>query len=238
LTRGEFETSADYEARIAAASEGLAASGPVVLEWPISGGFSYDADAGLVSYSISSLSLECRISSSSLPRHVTGVTFGVRGRYSEKAHCLSQSMEPVPTGAPYRARNAFGAQVLVTPMASRSVTLFFGFGEYGQEIWEGQPEYSILRPSNLFSVSASPDHARSLRDNAVALLVFTPTRPFHFYESFQITPTFSRPVSGRSVTDNLIGDLRCVALADRELRRVYQMRYVAQRTTYSSQTTD
>jgi len=222
IKKDEFETTAQYQARLAKAGTSLAGS-TFVVEFPLEGGFQFDADRGVVTYSKYALDGQCLIDDFQLPSEVKAKRFGSGGGYGNSAYCFSKTVKRTP-GKPYTASNSFGAQVEVQPVHSSGIGIFLGIGSLLQDIFTGKQSYEVQTP--LFSVNLSGDAARSLKENAAVLMVVVPQPPFFYQGSYYIEPKIDSPTEVFNTTDYVVADVQCVALADTKLGKVYQMRYL------------
>jgi hypothetical protein len=222
VKKDEFETTAQYQARLAASGSALAGT-TFVIEWPLESGFTFDADVGRASYSKYSLDGMCLTNDFDMPVDVKSLRFGAPGGYGQSSYCFAKTIERA-AGKPYTAHNGFGAEVQVEPIHTKAIGIFLGQGKMLQDIFTGRESYSSQEP--LFSANVTGEDARSLKENGVALMVVTPKPPYFFQGSYYVEPKIDRPTELFNKTDYVIADVRCMALADRKLKKVYQTRFL------------
>jgi hypothetical protein len=157
LAKDEFETTAAYNARVAAAQQGLPV-GPILVSVPQTSLTKFDADAGLVTVSPYAISGTCLVEEYGLSAEMKAVRFGNPSRYGDgSAYCISRQVKSEDSGT-YEATNGFGAKTTVEKSNIKMEGIFFGVGDLGQELVAGRKKYSS---EPLFAFSASADEARS-----------------------------------------------------------------------------
>ena len=229
-SKDEFETSEDYKKQVAEQAAPLTAAGDIVVQWPLRlDGISYDADRGTLVVKRTALPVACGLTSMFVPKDVQAITFGGRPRFATmtKSFCFSQEGTLSIAGKGYDAQNAFGAKVRVTPISSDAFGIFIGFADTLVHPWRGD-RYD--HKASLFEVSVDVPTAKSLKENALALLVLRPVPPFHFTNTHAFRPTYSNPISGRSTTHYVTAAVQCVALADAAQKKVHQTVSLAHET--------
>lgn len=228
VKKDEFETTAAYQRRAAAAASGLPQQ-PVTVAMSLDRQTKYDADSQTVSVSRYAFSTTCLIYEHQLSAEAKAATFGKRprevapGLVAGSAYCRKDTVER-KEGTAYEASNSYGATVTVEPFVTRDEGLYFGYGETGQEMLRRSEGAPFDEPA--FSFTATPDEARSLKDNGVALYLARLRAPYFLSASYYIEPTISSPTSVRTNNELLVVEPLCVAIADKRTGKVYQSRAV------------
>lgn len=220
--KGEFETTAAYSARTAVAGEGI---GEFATEWPLESYlFSYDADTEMVSYSAHAIETTCV--EQNLDDAMKATTYVSRNKSPLVPYCLTRIRAATKQGS-YPASNAYGARRTVTVMSSQWEGIFLGMGIPGINFWTNEPD-SIWSSQSLptFQAKVASTSARSLKANAVAILVVDPKIPFLGHGSYYTSPTLTTPLSHSVETKFVVGDIVCAALADRATKAIFQVRRV------------
>lgn len=218
VEKDEFESTSQYEARMAAASEGLFPE-VTAIELSFPSLTEYDADKQMVTVSRFSLSSTCLLLETALPAAAKAFTFKKPpGGYAlGSPYCLVHEVERTE-GASYEASNSYGATVNVTPITIKQEGLYFGYGYVGQELIPYSPT------NDIFSFEAAPEEARSLKDNAVLVFGISPKAPFYVPGSYYIGAKIRSPQSLTFKLDLLATELICVGIGDRKTGRIFAVK--------------
>lgn len=217
LTKDEFETTAAYNERVAAARRQVP-SGPILVSIPQNALTKFDADAGQVTVSPYAISTTCLVSVYGLAAELKAVSFGAPSEYGEGSpYCLTKIIKSEDAGS-YEATNGFGAKATVDKTNVKMEGLFFGMGDFGQPLLQGRDRFSS---EPLFAFSASSDEARSLKDNAEIVLLVQPLPPFSGTGSYLSTPTFKSPRETFFQVDFLVATPICVGIRDGSSGKIF-----------------
>lgn len=202
--RGEFETTAAYQARMAKAISAIAPSGSLTFPWMANrAAFSFDADAGTVTYANSTLDTLCEVNPSS-------TAYGL-----SRPFCIEETARSTRDRAQVMA-NAFGAKAVVSPTHEMRVGIALnpdGHVDGGPLGYEA---------AHLFQFQASVTEAQSLKKNGVVIVMMTPKAPLFVEGSHYSGATIDNPDETYGEDYLLIGDIVCLSLADDATGRVYQ----------------
>jgi hypothetical protein len=200
--KGEFETSADYAARMEKGVSAVAPNGSITFPWVVDlTSFKFDADSGAVSYGRYALGIDCEVNLKD-------------PSYSLRPFCFQQEVRET-TAKPKTMTNGYGAQVEVTTVHDDYVGVILG---------KDHPSSGPLGYSSqdLFSFHASVAEAQSLKKNAVMVLRFTPKPPLYLEGGHYYGATVSDPIERFGENYMIVGDLECASLADVATGKVFQ----------------
>lgn len=228
LVKDEFETTAAFRARAAAASAGLPTD-PVAIVLPAKTTIEFDADTSTVKVSSYALDPLCWVYEHTMSDEAKALAFGPQPRsiggltLSGKPYCLTASVSRA-SGAPFAASNAYGAKVQVTPVTERRVGFFFGFGDIGLQLVDAKLDRTTYKRAPAFEFQATVDEARSLKDNAAIAVLLKVSPPYYVKGSYLISAKIDSPTEVMIQSDMLAGSPSCFALVDGKTGKVFSSR--------------
>lgn len=207
--KDEFETTAQYEARIATALE--TAGGPFVVGRGLEDAkyLEYDADRGVLvvkSYALHNTTFNPK----SLWQY--GGPLHDKVPYSTISSAVAVSFDDTEkTVGSYRGTNAFGVSTTVSKI-DRHV-----WGVFDRDL--PPAEFRLFKNGNkdnvLGEIVATPDEARALKQTARVAFTMTPKSPF--YAADRASPsdaTVSDPYEVTTTTHAVFADVQCGLLTD------------------------
>ncbi|WP_174297885.1 hypothetical protein [Sphingomonas bacterium] len=199
IAKGEFETTAAFQARASIAAKVIAPEGDLTILWPAHG-FAYDADSEIVTYPRYDFNMGC----SANPKDASYAT----GR----PICIEQ--DQASTSHREIKSTAMGARAVVQVIHQNRVGLALGSNQsktlFGYEL------------TNIFRFSASPTNAKSLKENGVFVLRGMPRQPFFVTASHYSEPTLDSPVEVYGEDALLVFRLDCLSIADGKTGEVFE----------------
>jgi hypothetical protein len=196
--KSQYESTADYERRLAAAS--TSGARPILLNRkPAYGGqgLSYDADRRIL-----------KIYPSAFGAGVINFTtiFGMGSHGLDAfASAVAFSLEVIETGKDsYEATNGFGARVTVTRTTRRVHALWERHGKNGESPFVGT---SPFKPP--VELSMAPDIARDVIERGSIAFLAVPKPPFTATGTDGVGPDFQRPTERVDHVTALIADVQC-----------------------------
>lgn len=210
--KGEFETTADFEARQRAFLSGFP-EGPIVIETPLDLEYvEYNADSGV--FSVKSFAIQNQ-------RTDFNSLFGTSGEFSGSVpySMLGQIMAVLDkresrTGS-YPASNAFGANVRVEEISRIIDVIYEGIpprGRGGAHIGDTFPQ---TEGNIIFRISVPPTEARAARDGFRAAWIIEPKPPFYLEGPGRgFRATFDVPRDVDETLRVIVADMRCGVLLD------------------------
>lgn len=207
--KDEFETTAQFEARVAAAAK--TSTGPFIMDRPVlkqtfPDPLAYDADAGML-----------RIRASAFDWGTTNWSLllafaGHRGMASvfDSENVATVIARPDRVTGSYRAANAFGVGGTVSKVTRNTDSIFVRAGSNGNKNMFGPNDEAVVGEIPMAAIEA-----RSAKQRIRFALVIEPKWPFLVTGSTPlVAPTISDP---RRVTDEyriMIADVRCGLVLD------------------------
>lgn len=227
LKKDEYETTASYQARVAAAASGLP-SGDILVTWSAPNITSFDADSGRVTVDHYAAGPHCGAPDRSIGDEAKLIAFGKPGMkvgslLLGSVYCAGK-MVATRTGAGFTATNGFGATTTVKTKFDDYQGLYFGFGASIQPFFEGEARYETEAPA--FSFTATVDEAKSLKTNSALIYVGRIRSPFVVRAVDHFGATIQRPVEVVSSFDLLNLEVSCLALGDAKTGRVFASREI------------
>ena len=208
-TKGEYETSAAFEARVAAARGTIPET--VIIQGIFSAEYvTYDADAGVLkvqAYALQNLNTDY------------SDVFGYGSTYYEKVKYSSLGNRDVvvfqsetPTGS-YVASNAFGAKTTVTKMGRLQQAIFEGEqARYNEDLFVDQaPGVEAM----LGTVPMTIPEAQALKASGKVAFVVKPKWPFYAEGIHLWDATVSNPLEVNNPIQVIVGDIQCGLLLTR-----------------------
>ena len=206
--KDEFETTAQYEARKAAAASS-GPSGPVYIEVPHDndGFIKYNADLG--AFEINAGHFKGGYYLTELDNYSGPFDKGSNYRSNLVGVGLTNDIEVTET---YTATNGFGAEVEVFKRNVTRHELVEGLKEFSTveaSIWEGSSYETVG------VLTVPPAEARDVSPRLRTAVLFSPTAPF-YVEHVDVgpSPKRDRPYEDVITTKALVGDLQCAVVYD------------------------
>lgn len=208
LTKDEFETTAQFEARVAAAGSG--APSTMLISVPVNPEYvTYDADAGafaIKSYAVANIGADWFTAFYGSPHYSTIE----HASYDNLALVLSS--DDRATGA-YEGQNAYGATWEITRL-NRTINAIFESKppRYGVNLWGN----SSANSSPTWSLPVPVDQARAMKDKLRAAVLIAPKAPF-FFENSQPSAariTIQNPRDITQISRVIVADIQCMAITD------------------------
>lgn len=207
LVKDEFETSAQFEARRAAAG-GAPAS--MLISVPIDPEFvTYDADAGAFAikrYAVANLGADWFTAFYGSPYYNTIE----HSSYDNLAMVLSSTDRPNGT---YTGQNAYGASWQVTRV-NRTINAIFESKSprYGVNLFGNNSETS----APTWTLPVPVDQAREFKSKLRAAVLIAPKAPFYFENSQPSAArvTIQNPRDITQISRVIVADIQCVAFTD------------------------
>lgn len=202
-TKGEYETSAAFEARVAAARGSMPET--VIIPGMLSAKYlTYDADAGALKVQAYAL----RNANTSYD-----YVFGYGRPYYEKVKYSTIGNRDVvvfeketATGS-YLASNAFGARVRVTRITRLHQAIFEGpEGSYNERLFvDQQPGVDAW----LGSIAMTIPEAQALKASGKVAFVVKPKWPYYAEGKRSWEPTIDSPTDVTNPIQVIVGDIQC-----------------------------
>ena len=203
--RGEYETTAVFEARQYAA---LTEIDPVYwIEMPLNGEFvSYDADTERLIVPVYAAYAGFLITATSANR-LFGVGSDYARRYINLVGVRARS-ESIDTGS-YRGETGLGVQRNVRQVDQITRYLFERVDRTGSLLNQRRQ----AQPDDVwFGVSVPPADARQVREGGFWSVVYAPAAPFWASGEATTRPSVSVAVERREIDRALTGDIQCLLL--------------------------
>jgi hypothetical protein len=197
-TKGQFESTADYERRLAEAQ--AASREPLFVRGARPGeGLSYNADRQeLTIYSAAFGSGRVNF------RNVFGFD---RSRLDNFTSAVGFQLGIRETGSEtYEATNAFGARAEVQRTRREVDTIWERAGKLGESPLVEMPAHGPRR------IRMAPGDARDVIENGSTAFLLTPKPPFRRTGSSGLAPTFRNPQERLDTINVMISDIRCAFL--------------------------
>jgi hypothetical protein len=218
--RGEFETSAQFEERRAAAL--AKCQQRYLIEAPVDPEYvRYDADKQVLIVAIYALTNTSASSDelssvfgygSELSKAGTEIKYDILGS-GNVIWPLPREQRDVGT---YDGSNAFGATVPVTKQEQIARGVFDRQGKHRESVWTETPEpYVKDSPPVAFEIKADPQGAKALKQGGLrAAILVAPKAPFYATGVDHFAPTIRAPYDRTTEVRYLIADIECAALYD------------------------
>ena len=206
LVKDEFETTAQFEARRAAAGAGPTS---MVVSLPIDPAYvTYNADAG--AFEIKSFAV-ANIGNDWFTTFYGSPYFGTIATASYDNLAIVLSNEDTNHGS-YEAKNGYGATWQVTNVNRHVDTIFeskpprYGVSLFGNE--------SMAAP--VWSLPVPVDQAREFKSKLRAAVVIVPKAPFYFEntQQSQARITVQNPRDIKQISRVIVADIQCVVFTD------------------------
>lgn len=200
--KGEFETTAAYQARVASAGN----NGPLVISKKMEDPkyLEYDADQQVFKVQ------KYLFDNTNWPAweafyHAKN---GVKASTSSGSNLdIVISSNDTPTGT-YQAQNGFGARTTVTKITRTIKVIFQGEGRYGEDLF-------LTKEPALGTIPMSVDQARTFRQLAKIAFVVVPTAPYVTRANYLWgETTIDSPTEMRINAIVLNADIQCALLTD------------------------
>lgn len=215
-TKGEFETSAAYEARMAAALAGVA--GPRIVGVPMNLQYvAYDADASVVTVKTYAVSNE----NTDYSR-----IFGYGSPYEGKVPYASSVgsnihivvRKPETTDGSFTGQNSYGATSNITRVKRQTLALFEREGARGEDLFFPTGAAATARDQVIAAYPNTPvDVAKKVKSSLTAAMVVTPKWPFYAKgKVFYGPPTMRRPIDIDETLEVGVVDFQCALLMNPE----------------------
>lgn len=206
--KGEFESTAAYEARRSA----TAAPGQTLIELKLRpDGLKYNADQQAFEY------LEFAFQAlSPSPALISSMPSEARSQFnSDDMHpvSLTVSVDSKEEGT-YEGQNAYGATTTVTKMKITEQLVFDRPGRKGIVGDSLLAEYKDFVPQRFVSIPASIDQAPALKGELRAVALVTPRAPFVTAGIEDLGPTRTTPLDRVVNTTIIFADIQCVGVLD------------------------
>lgn len=201
--KGEYETTAQYEARIAAARGSTPET--VILPGVFSPKYmTYDADAGVLkvqAYALRNINTSY------------GDVFGYGSPYYEKVKYSSLdnidavlSQKETPTGT-YTASNAYGAKALVTKITRLDQAVFEGEADFrkGDLFVDQKPGVD----AQLGTIAMTIPEAQAFKAGGKVAFVAKPKWPYYAEGKRTYEPKIDSPTEVNNVIQVIVADIQC-----------------------------
>lgn len=206
--KGEFETTAQFEARQAAASGGTLGR-MIVAKAPERKYFEYDADGGklrIKSYAFDNINVDYD------DVFGYGTKYYEKVKYSHLSYNLDVVMSEteVPTGS-YVGGNAFGAKTRVTKKTRTTKVIFdHDAASYSEGLFPGADKNAVIG-----ELALSPAEAQRLKATMRVAFAITPKAPY-FASGVKNwgDATIDNPEEVRQPISVVIADIQCGLLLD------------------------
>jgi len=209
IHKGEFETTADFEARRAAVND----PPPLVVQVEIAeDAFSYDADQQEFRVFIPTLE------ASSLFRHDYRLAAlkDILGDYQDGNPVQMKIREEAIGEKEYEATNAYGATTLVTEKRSEEYVVFDNKGRRrlagGDNLFEERKKYDTA----YLHIPVPLDRAPEVKSQIAMVALIDPRAPMTAEADYRIEPTRARPRDYRTHYKIIFADIQCVGVLDGE----------------------
>lgn len=207
-TKGEFESTAEFENRASAylAERGISATDTTFVRSSATERFRYNADEQVARWSASTTN--CRYHAAVVPTDQFMASGDVSSRF-DLDFCIED--EPITrSGTPFRAKNGFGVATIVTPMTSEVMAFYIGRAWYNSKF--------IKRLEQGFEFPAAGDKARVLKQNSSFVWGVQLRRPFWLMGRRHEAATVAAPTEWVTNYAYVVGNLRCLAVTDHDGR--------------------
>jgi hypothetical protein len=206
LVKDEFETTSQYEARLAEARQAMPTTMWVTI--PINPTYvSYNADRAafeIKSYALKNEQIDWRHILAGSPR------LGLISPGSSNIDVQAGSAYAV-TGT-YTATNGFGAQWEVDRVDMTVEAIFDRAGSYLESVFKTPAPPSVL----VWSIPVPADQARGYKERLRAAVRIVPRSPFYFEASrgSGAPITVQRPRDVTNITHVIVADIQCAIIID------------------------
>ena len=224
MTKGEFETTAQYEARISTMER--QSSGPIFVHMPYDpNDTEYDADREILRLWVYAFDNEGPSWQNALrPKGTLSMpTYSRRfqrpGRSSMIEFGVGLGTEDTLTGQ-YDASNAYGASVTVSEIDRQVYSVYQGEISHSDK-WrlDGrgifQSSLGPLPDTGYIELPVSIAQAREIKDNLQIVLAFTPISPFTATGSKRWDPKINQPQEIHATYNVILGQSHCLRVLDR-----------------------
>ena len=211
--KSEYETTAAYEARLAAVNSTVPKQ--FIIQYQLNKEYlKYDADAGklnVAAYAFRNINTDY----SSVFGY--GTPFYGKVKYDSYGNIdvvLSQTEKPV---GQYEASNAYGAKATVTKVARTTQAVYERNADYDDDAFVGQVKGV---GAQIGALPISVDEAKALKATATAALVIEPKWPYFAKGQKSWDPTISNPTE---ITDDIsvvVADIKCALLLNGSMQAV------------------
>jgi hypothetical protein len=222
LSKDEFETTAAFQARVAAAQVHVS-TGDLVFVIDEHATTEFNADLGQVTVPRHAMSSTCLVDEFSLSPEMKAIVFGNAAKRFGSAYCVMDLGEE-PSERTYEATNGYGAKVTVQSSVVTNRGVFFGYGDLGQDLFGLRRSYTN---DPLFLFEATVEEARSLKKNAQFLLLAAPRPPFAGKGTYRSKATFDNPRESTYLTDFVVASPQCLAVADKVSGKIFGVRRIS-----------
>jgi hypothetical protein len=200
--KGEFETTAAYQARVAASGQ----AGPLVISKRMEDPKYLEYDADQQAFKVQKYLFD----NTNWPAweafyHAKN---GVSASSSSDGNIdIVISSTDTPTGS-YQAQNGFGARTTVTKITRTIKVIFQGEGRYGEDLF-------LTKSTVLGTIPMAVDQAKTFRQLAKIAFVVVPTAPYVTRASYLWgETTIDSPSEMRINAVILDADIQCALLTD------------------------
>jgi hypothetical protein len=212
--KGEFETTASYEQRLAEVRAKVDLSAPIIAQAIYDPDMvEYDADRQVFivkTYAWDNLGVASDVA---LPR---GNRWGIETSLLGNAE-VALKKEEIPTGS-YEATNSYGATTTVLQMNRFTFAVFDrayprtpGKGNGTAEAWRAT---TLSGNSPAIEISVPLDQAQATKQGMKVGIAFQPREPFVASGVYTNTPTITNPREITATTNLLIGNILCAVISD------------------------
>jgi hypothetical protein len=205
ITKGEFETTAEYEARKASATGEVSSRYLVLTDYDPEFAV-YDADREV--FDISRFAWSNIVGSFDKVFPEVGIIDDV---YGFGLHVESQSM------GSYQASNSFGATVTVVKTSRTRYGIYGGLNKSGSLLWaydfaeSGSYSNDTFRAEGV-TVPVPRSVAPQVKDGMIIGVEYAPQSPFLAEGSDYWEPTMKRPEEIVEQVVSLVGDIECLVI--------------------------
>jgi len=216
--KGEFETTAEYEERVAAARS--SAPGGIIIDLGnVDSGLKYDADLQKINISPFAFgSWDGIINEWTGLRALQFALYGVADVGNNNIGILVDRTSET-TGS-YPASNAFGSVVNVTTETRRFKGVFERkASRYDEGLLVGHTKRFGDPWQPIGSIPLSVEDAKRLKKSAIAAILVAPKSPYFVMGTSYKFETFSSPYRLNYETSAIIADIQCAFLLDNGVNR-------------------
>jgi len=200
--KDEFETTPQFEARVASAIGGL--NGPIIVEVPIQREFiTYDADARR-------LDVQRYAFSNGLTEYSGvfgyGTPFYGQIQYGRDNLNVVLPYEEKQMGS-YTGTNAMGAKIEIAKVSRLTRVIFERQGRPGENLFTGETQKDL---ASLSFSEITPEQAKNAKATARAAIVYIPRAPYFARGKYPWgQPTIHNPRAIDETIEVAIGDIQC-----------------------------
>lgn len=201
--KGEYETTTQYEARIAAAK--VTTPEVIILPGTFSAKYAtYDADAGAVKIQAYALR---NVNTSYTNVFGYGSTYYEKVKYSSLDNIDAVLAESEATTGTYTASNAYGAKAVVTKITRIDQALFEGEADYSKRDLFVDQKPGI--DAALGSIPMSIAEAQAFKVGGKVAFVAKPKWPFYAEGTRIYEPKITSPTEINNVIQVIVADIQC-----------------------------